>query len=212
MKTIELKTDPIPFQASMEGLKPYEIRYNDRDYQVDDEIILKETKFTEEQMRKDPRHFPLVYTGRELVREVAHVLSGAQYGLLEGYVCLTLSDPSLTGYKALAEQNAKSCIERDKRIRVMQRQIDLLDQRLLEKEIPQTGKPSVYHKPCPNCGGMIDVYDLLDRMFHPIPHTIGHAIKKLLVLGKRSGGKSAVHDAQDAIWSVNRWIEMQPKQ
>lgn len=70
---------------------------------------------------------------------------------------------------------------------------------------------SPYHKPCPHCGKHIDIYDLLDEMFAPITHTIGHAIKKLFALGKRSGGKSALQDANDAIWSINRWIENQER-
>lgn len=64
---------------------------------------------------------------------------------------------------------------------------------------------SPYHKPCPKCQKALDLYDILE-MYNP-PHAIAHAVKKLLVLGKRSGGKTAIQDAKEAIWSIKRWIE-----
>lgn len=46
MKTHNLKTDPEVFSANLAGLKPWEIRYDDRGYQVGDMIILEETRFS----------------------------------------------------------------------------------------------------------------------------------------------------------------------
>ena len=40
--THELKTYPKYFQETIEGNKPFEIRKNDRDFQVGDVLILKE--------------------------------------------------------------------------------------------------------------------------------------------------------------------------
>jgi len=42
MKTHELKTLPIYYQAVVAGLKTFECRYNDRDFQVGDIVFLKE--------------------------------------------------------------------------------------------------------------------------------------------------------------------------
>ena len=37
--THELKTDPIPFALTMDGKKPFEVRYNDRDFKIGDKLI-----------------------------------------------------------------------------------------------------------------------------------------------------------------------------
>ena len=52
----------------------------------------------------------------------------------------------------------------------------------------------------------VDVYDILDA--YEVPYNIGHAIKKLLCLGKRSGGKSIVQDLKEAIWTLERAVEI----
>lgn len=64
-----------------------------------------------------------------------------------------------------------------------------------------------YHKPV-NGRETIDVYDVLD-MFEVDTHPIGHAIKKLLVAGKRGGGKDRARDFQEAIDSIQRAIEIE---
>ena len=82
-----LKTDSVVFQDVLDGNKTFEIRFNDRDYQVGDLVILKETEFTGEQMKSGQ---PLVYTGREIQKRISYVLSG--YGLHEGWVILGIQD------------------------------------------------------------------------------------------------------------------------
>ena len=82
-----LKTDHVVFQDVLDGNKTFEIRFNDRDYQVGDLVILKETEFTGEQMKSGQ---PLVYTGREIQKRISYVLSG--YGLHEGWVILGIQD------------------------------------------------------------------------------------------------------------------------
>lgn len=84
--THELKTDPEVFEASFSGKRDYEIRYNDRDFKVGDWLILKETKYSGEEMKAGS---PLIYTGRSMERKVCHILSG--YGLSDGWVILAVN-------------------------------------------------------------------------------------------------------------------------
>lgn len=81
----ELKDDPFTFNATASGLKSYEIRFNDRNYRVGDYLILKETKFSGEEMRNGK---PLEYTGRQVTRVITHILTG--YGLKERWVILSV--------------------------------------------------------------------------------------------------------------------------
>ncbi|UFS61261.1 DUF3850 domain-containing protein [Subtercola endophyticus] len=73
----ELKLDREWFPAVAEGRKTVEIRFNDRDYQVGDVLLLKETEDG-------------IYTGEELRRVVTHVL--AYNGLRENWVALSIAD------------------------------------------------------------------------------------------------------------------------
>jgi hypothetical protein len=99
MRTHELKTDPDVFQALTEGEKTYEIRRDDRGFQVGDILILRETEYSGEQMFAGA---PLEYTGRHAVRRVTHALRGPQYGLSEGWVILSVNDPEQPDRDALA--------------------------------------------------------------------------------------------------------------
>ncbi len=84
MTTHELKTDPGVFEAVHSGKKTFEIRLNDRGFCVGDELSLRETRSTGEEMRNGA---PLEYTGRHITKIVSHVLTG--YGLVEGWCCLS---------------------------------------------------------------------------------------------------------------------------
>ncbi|WP_425070664.1 hypothetical protein [Sagittula sp. S175] len=53
--------------------------------------------------------------------------------------------------------------------------------------------------------GMSDVYDVL-RAYGVADPAVAHAIKKLLVPGARSGGKSAAQDLREAAWSITNAI------
>jgi hypothetical protein len=81
-----LKTDPTPFEAVHTGKKTFEIRANDRGFQVGDALRLLETKYSGAQMRDG---LPLEYTGREMLRTISHVLEG--YGLQPGWCILSLA-------------------------------------------------------------------------------------------------------------------------
>jgi hypothetical protein len=84
----DLKTDPEVFDAVARNEKTFEIRKDDRGYQVGDALILRRTRYTGEQM-----HFgsPVEYTGEKEVRRVTHLLRGPLYGLAEGWVILSIS-------------------------------------------------------------------------------------------------------------------------
>lgn len=86
MATHILKTDPMVFAAVFFGAKTYEIRFNDRNFRVGDELQLRETSLPGAEMA-DGR--PLEYTGREITKTVSHVLGG--YGLMPGWVILSFA-------------------------------------------------------------------------------------------------------------------------
>lgn len=81
-RTHDLKTWPTPYDAVAAGLKPWELRLNDRDYQVGDRLRLR-------------RWVPVAesYSGEETTRQVAWLLKGPAFGLPEGYVIMSLSPP-----------------------------------------------------------------------------------------------------------------------
>ncbi|BBB29344.1 DUF3850 domain-containing protein [Neptunomonas japonica] len=83
MKKHHLKTDPQVFQQSLAGLKPFEIRLNDRDFAVGDILVLQETTTTGFRIQEGA---PLEYTGSELVTEITSIVSG--YGLSDGWVVM----------------------------------------------------------------------------------------------------------------------------
>lgn len=71
-KTIDLKIEPKYFEAQEKGDKNFEIRKNDRGYQVGDLLFLHEYENNQ-------------YTGRILVRKITYITS---YKQKEGYVVL----------------------------------------------------------------------------------------------------------------------------
>ena len=89
MKIHNLKTDPEVFAMSFSGVKPWEIRFNDRDFQSGDMLILEETKYSGEEMKKGK---PLEYTGRKLSRLILYILPVGAYGLADGWVVMTVSN------------------------------------------------------------------------------------------------------------------------
>lgn len=78
MKTHELKIMPEYYEAVVSGKKTFEIRYNDRDYNVGDLLILQECK-----KENDQEH----YTGRCELAIVTYILD-EQTSLREGYIAM----------------------------------------------------------------------------------------------------------------------------
>jgi hypothetical protein len=75
-----LKTWPEPFQAIWDGLKQWEYRKNDRDYQVGDILLLGEWDNEKEK-----------FTVREIKARVVYMLKEG-FGLPEGFVILSLAE------------------------------------------------------------------------------------------------------------------------
>lgn len=75
-KIHELKIYPTYYKAVSNGEKTFELRKNDRDYQVGDILNLKEWDGNK-------------YTGHSMMRRISYIYSGnGNYGLSEGYCIL----------------------------------------------------------------------------------------------------------------------------
>lgn len=72
-----LKILPEYFDAIVSGKKTFEVRFNDRDYQVDDILLLQE--WVDGQ-----------YTGRSLEAKVTYLLDNPRY-CKEGYVIMSIN-------------------------------------------------------------------------------------------------------------------------
>lgn len=83
MKTHDLKVWPLPFQAIADGLKEWEFRKNDRNYQIGDELVLREY---------DPK--TQSHTGRGFTRVVTFILEQG-FGLPDGYVIMSLGHETM---------------------------------------------------------------------------------------------------------------------
>jgi len=89
MKVVhELKTDPAVFEAVASGRKTYEIRKNDREFQVGDILHLRETALSGKDMKNGGA---LHYTGREILAYVKHILRGPIYGLMDGWCIMSIT-------------------------------------------------------------------------------------------------------------------------
>ena len=90
MTTHFLKTWPEPFNASLGGLKPFEVRMDDRGFAAGDTLCLQEW---------DP--FSRSYTGRELLRRVTCIIhSAGPLALPDGLVVLGVEDATLVTEQA----------------------------------------------------------------------------------------------------------------
>lgn len=79
----ELKSWPSQFAATIAGLKPFEIRQNDRGFLVGERIRLREWQ------ERGPGDQVGVYTGREVVLDILRVDAGF-FGLRDGIVAMTV--------------------------------------------------------------------------------------------------------------------------
>jgi hypothetical protein len=93
MRDHELKCLDHFFGAINDGTKTFEVRFNDRDYRVDDMLLLCEVKMVETQSIVKP-----VQTGRCVQRRVTYVLKHEDFpeGVPEGWCVLGLSERAAT--------------------------------------------------------------------------------------------------------------------
>lgn len=103
----DLKTWPVYFTALAEGRKTYELRRDDRGFEVGDVLRLREW---------DPRLDDDGlggYTGREVRRVVTHVLRDAPgLGLTDGFALLSLADRRSADTEALRARIEGALTER----------------------------------------------------------------------------------------------------
>jgi len=84
----ELKARPSQFQAIWDGVRPFDLRRDDRDFQINDTLRLREW---------DPLISDVGYTGRVMLVMITYVLKHAEApGIEKGFVVL--------GVKALSRQ------------------------------------------------------------------------------------------------------------
>jgi len=93
MKIHALKTLPTYFKAVAAGTKTFELRKNDRDFNVGDGVILKEWNMGSTDSTGPERVIiqEQGYTGREIIKTISYILVGGRFGLAKGYVILALS-------------------------------------------------------------------------------------------------------------------------
>lgn len=78
--THALKTLPEYYRAVESGEKPFEVRKNDRPFNVGDTVLLQEYDADK-----------TLYTGREMTRKISYILKGEpKFGLLESYCVIGL--------------------------------------------------------------------------------------------------------------------------
>lgn len=75
----DLKTHPAPFEAIKSGLKTFEYRLNDRNYQQGDYLNL---------MEYDPEMDK--FTGEEITVRVSYILHGGEFGVPEGFCIMSV--------------------------------------------------------------------------------------------------------------------------
>lgn len=81
MKEHNLKTWPEYFQALWDGNKTFEVRKDDRGFNVGDVLILEEYD-----------HIKDMYLGRRILCEVSYKLSGGSFGIEQGFCVLGIKN------------------------------------------------------------------------------------------------------------------------
>lgn len=81
MKEHKLKTWIPYYQEVKNGNKTFEIRKNDRDFEVGDILILEEWN-----------HDTQTYTGNFIYKKVKYITQGGKFGIEEGYVVMSLAN------------------------------------------------------------------------------------------------------------------------
>ncbi len=88
----ELKTDPAFYHACYMNDLSFQLRKNDRGYEVGDLIVLRETMYTGEEMQQQGK--PLKYTGLYMAYLITYVLCGPRLGLASDWCILSITPMS----------------------------------------------------------------------------------------------------------------------
>ena len=133
MNVHELKTYPHYFKQSIEGKKLFEIRLNDRNFQVGDIVILKEWD-------------NIKYSGRELRGVIKYILDDKFIGIAKGYVALSLE--FFNGGTHGHVRHRKWIFHRDT--------VGTITYSCSECCVAETTRRGRVLKFCPNCGAKMD--------------------------------------------------------
>ena len=84
----ELKTWPMFFEKTLSGEKKFEVRRNDRDFNVGDTLMLREYdgKYNEETKAIEGE-----YTGRKMYVNVNYILSGYNWGIRHEFIVMSIA-------------------------------------------------------------------------------------------------------------------------
>lgn len=101
MKVHDLKSWPEFYDALLAGTKNFELRNDDRGFEVGDELCLREWNPRTKQ-----------YSGRKTVRLVSYILEhrpeagcAATFGIRDGYVIMALRSPPGAGLSSLVSSH-----------------------------------------------------------------------------------------------------------
>ena len=101
MKQHTLKTLSKYFRAVADGHKTFELRKNDRDFKVDDILILQEIEVSGE-----GKSTKVKWTGHKIKARITYVLQEENYGLIPGWCALGLEIMSHVFDEMIANKNA----------------------------------------------------------------------------------------------------------
>lgn len=87
-KVHKIKLDPGMMDSIRNGQMRVQVRWNDRDFQAGDHLELHETVFSGAEMFNDGK--PVEFTGQITHCRIMHVLNGVQFGLVSGFVALSI--------------------------------------------------------------------------------------------------------------------------
>jgi hypothetical protein len=90
----ELKCWPAYFQAVLDGVKTFELRYNDRDFHAGDVLHLREWS-------PETRE----YSGREVYCDVPYLLNGVSVGEVDDYVILSIKPRKAPAFESQATED-----------------------------------------------------------------------------------------------------------
>jgi hypothetical protein len=84
----DLKLGRELYEDSASGAKSFEIRLNDRDYRVDDVLLLRAGSQKPSRVEQGEPTFWFDYTGQWVLARVTYILGDGKYGVPEGYVIM----------------------------------------------------------------------------------------------------------------------------